>query len=511
VKGRKPLLEMRGLSAYLKDSGKPLLKDLNLSVGEGERVGLLGQSGSGKSLSALAAAGLLPPSIRAEGSVLLGGREIIGASEKTLNTMRGRDLAIVFQEAAASLDPLMKIEKQIALPLKKHSRLSGAALREKAYSLLSEVKFDEADIRRIAASLSFELSGGQQQRAALAIALASSPRLLIADEALSSVDERTQKRLIELLLETAKARGMALIFISHDIAAVREIAGRILIMKGGRIVETPAERGSLGVLGQQIKANGKIYESKNRIGPSGFPRGIRSPEQREKLFELSGVYFGYKKDDVLKNISLDIAKGESLGIIGESGSGKTTLLSLLLRLETARRGNILFSGRPLHELRGKALKDFRAKVQPVFQDPFLSLDPAQKVESIIGEALISFRLARTKEERKERIRRALEQVGLGEDAMKRRPAEFSGGQRQRIAIARALVCNPEVLIADEPVSALDAVTKNEILKLLHELKEKGNFTLVFVSHDIQAAADISERIMVLRPVGRADLSKPKQA
>ncbi|MDR3145118.1 MAG: ATP-binding cassette domain-containing protein [Treponema sp.] len=226
--------------------------------------------------------------------------------------------------------------------------------------------------------------------------------------------------------------------------------------------------------------------------------GIQSvPGNGKKIFELSGVCFAYKEKEVLKNISLDIADGESLGIVGESGSGKTTLLSLLLRLVKARRGNILFSGQPLEELTGKALKDFRARVQPVFQDPFLSLDPAQKVEGIIGEPLISLRLTRTKEERKERIRRVLEKVGFGEDAMARRPAEFSGGQRQRIAIARALVTNPEVLIADEAVSALDIITKIEILKLLHELKEKGNFTLVFVSHDLPAVADISERIVVL--------------
>ncbi|MDR0760167.1 MAG: ATP-binding cassette domain-containing protein [Treponema sp.] len=217
----------------------------------------------------------------------------------------------------------------------------------------------------------------------------------------------------------------------------------------------------------------------------------------KKIFELSGVCFAYRKKEVLKNISLDIADGESLGIVGESGSGKTTLLFLLLRLLKARRGSIFFSGQPLTEMAGKALRNFRTRVQPVFQDPFLSLDPAQKIESIVGEPLISLGLTRIREERKERVRRTLERVGLGEDAMHRRPAEFSGGQRQRIAIARALVTNPEVLIADEALSALDIITKIEILKLLHELKGKGNFTLIFVSHDLPAVADISERIVVL--------------
>jgi len=217
----------------------------------------------------------------------------------------------------------------------------------------------------------------------------------------------------------------------------------------------------------------------------------------KKIFELSDVCFAYRKKEVLKNISLKIAAGENLGIVGESGSGKTTLLSLLLHLMKANRGSVLFYGQPLAEMAGKALKNFRTRVQPVFQDPFLSLDPAQRIESIIGEPLISLGLTKTREERKERIRRALEKVGLGEDTMRRFPAEFSGGQRQRIAIARALVTNPEVLIADEAVSALDIITKIEILKLLHELKEKGNFTLLFVSHDLPAVMDISERIVVL--------------
>jgi peptide/nickel transport system ATP-binding protein len=222
-----------------------------------------------------------------------------------------------------------------------------------------------------------------------------------------------------------------------------------------------------------------------------------APGGGKKIFELSGVCFAYKEKEALKNISLDITAGESLGIVGESGSGKTTLLSLLLRLVKVRKGSIFFSGQPLAEMTGKALRNFRARVQPVFQDPFLSLDPAQKIESIIGEPLVSLGLTKTREERKERIRRVLEKAGLGEDVMARRPAEFSGGQRQRIAIARALVTNPEVLIADEAVSALDIITKIEILKLLHELKEKGNFTLIFVSHDLPAVADISERIVVL--------------
>ncbi|MDR3145117.1 MAG: ABC transporter ATP-binding protein [Treponema sp.] len=230
------LLNVAGLRAYLADSGKPLLRDLSFSVGEGELVGLLGQSGSGKSLTSLAVAGLLPGSIRAEGSIVLGGHEIIGAGEKVLNTIRGRDIAIVFQEPASALDPLMKIEKQIALPLKKHSRLSGTELREKVYSLLEEVKL--TDIRRIAGSLPSEISGGQRQRAALALALTASPRMLIADEPTSSADAHIQKQLIELIQDTAKARGMAVLFISHDIAAVRKIAERILVMKDGRIVET---------------------------------------------------------------------------------------------------------------------------------------------------------------------------------------------------------------------------------------------------------------------------------
>ncbi|MFP3090433.1 ATP-binding cassette domain-containing protein [Treponema sp. TIM-1] len=220
------------------------------------------------------------------------------------------------------------------------------------------------------------------------------------------------------------------------------------------------------------------------------------PRGGKKIFELSEVCFGYKEKEVLKNISLDIAEGESLGIVGESGSGKTTLLFLLLRLARARKGTLLFYGQSLAEMTGKGLRNFRTRVQPVFQDPFLSLDPAQKVAGIIGEPLVSLGLTKTKDEKKERILRALEKVGLGADSMNRRPAEFSGGQRQRIAIARALVTNPEVLIADEAVSALDIITKVEILTLLHALKEGGNFTLIFVSHDLPAVADISERIVV---------------
>ena len=230
------LLKVTGLRAYLANSGKPLLQDISFSVGEGELVGILGQSGSGKSLTSLAVTGLLPGSIRAEGSVILGGREIIGAGEEALNMIRGRDVAMVFQEPASALDPLMKIGRQLALPLKKHSGLRGMELQKRVYSLLEEVKL--TDIRRIAGSLPFEISGGQRQRIAIALALAVSPRLLIADEPTSSADARIQKQLIELIQDTAKVRRMAVLFISHDIAVVRKIAGRILVMKDGRIVET---------------------------------------------------------------------------------------------------------------------------------------------------------------------------------------------------------------------------------------------------------------------------------
>lgn len=230
------IFKVTALRAWLVNSGKPLLQNVSFSIGEGELVGLLGQSGSGKSLTSLAATGLLPESIRMEGSIVFRGHEIIGSNEKTLNAIRGREVSIVFQEPASALDPLMKIGRQIALPLKKHSGLRGVELREREYSLLEEVKLTE--IKRIAGSLPSEISGGQRQRAAIALALAPSPKLLIADEPTSSVDAQIQKQLIELIRETAKARKMAVLFISHDIAAVRRIAERILVMKDGRIIET---------------------------------------------------------------------------------------------------------------------------------------------------------------------------------------------------------------------------------------------------------------------------------
>jgi peptide/nickel transport system ATP-binding protein len=215
------------------------------------------------------------------------------------------------------------------------------------------------------------------------------------------------------------------------------------------------------------------------------------------VYELAGVCFAYKEKDVLRNINLKVLRGESLGVVGESGSGKTSLLWLLLRLANPRKGAITFCDKTLRDLQGSALKNFRARVQPVFQDPFLSLDPTQRVESIVGEPLSSLKLVSDKEEKKARIAAALRQVGLDHDAADRLPGEFSGGQRQRIAIARALVTNPEVLIADEPVSALDIITKIEILKLLHTLKENKNFTLIMVSHDLPVVADISSRIVVI--------------
>jgi peptide/nickel transport system ATP-binding protein len=231
------LLTVTGLQAYLKDSGKPLLRGVDFSVEEGELVGLLGQSGSGKSLTSLAVAGLLPSSVYAAGSVLLKGQEIIGADERTLKGIRGRDISLVFQEPAAALDPLMTVERQIALSLKKHTSLSlKSALRERVYALLEEAQL--TDIRRIARSLPSEISGGQRQRVAIALALSPSPRLLIADEPTSSADAQIQKQLIGLLRETAKARNMAVLFISHDVAVVRNIAARILIMRDGRIVES---------------------------------------------------------------------------------------------------------------------------------------------------------------------------------------------------------------------------------------------------------------------------------
>jgi microcin C transport system ATP-binding protein len=497
-----PLLSVRDLSvAFGTGSRQTLAVDrVSFDIAPGETVALVGESGSGKSVTALSVLKLLPyPSAHhPSGSISFKGRDLLPLSEREMRRVRGDDITIVFQEPMTSLNPLHTIETQIGEILLLHRGLTGAAARRRTLEVLTQVGIPDPETRL--GSYPHQLSGGQRQRVMIAMALANEPDLLIADEPTTALDVTVQAQIIKLLQDIQKRLGMSLLFITHDLGIVRKIAQKVCVMKDGAIVEH-------GDVAHVFAAPAHPY---TRALLSAEPKPDPAPPQPTAPMMLQAtdlkVWFPIKRGLMRKvvghikavdGVSVELRKGETLGVVGESGSGKTTLGLALLRLISSD-GPIVFMGHPLQGLRFKQMRPFRRDMQIVFQDPYGSLSPRLSVADIIKEGLQIHQPSMSERERDERVIHALADVGLGAASRLRFPHEFSGGQRQRIAVARAIVLEPTFVVLDEPTSALDMLIQSQMVDLLRDLQKRRDLTYLFISHDLRVVAALASRLLVMR-------------
>jgi microcin C transport system ATP-binding protein len=493
-----PLLDIRNLCV---DFGpKRVIDDISLQVGVGEKVGLVGESGSGKSVTALSILKLLPyPAARhPSGAITFKDRELLRLSERDMRRVRGDDITIVFQEPMTSLNPLHTIEKQIGEILLLHRGLSGAAARARTLEVLSQVGIPDPQSRL--GSYPHQLSGGQRQRVMIAMALANEPDLLIADEPTTALDVTVQAQIIELLQDLRKRLGMSLLFITHDLGIVRKIAQRVCVMKEGKIVEQgPVERVFTAPVHPYTRALLAAEPKPDPAPPQPYAPMVLQADDLKVWFPIKRGLLrkvvGHIK--AVDGVSVDLRKGETLGVVGESGSGKTTLGLAILRLISSE-GPIVFMGKELQGLRFKQMRPFRRDMQIVFQDPYGSLSPRLSVAEIIKEGLQVHHPGMTERERDERVIGALGDVGLDPATRFRFPHEFSGGQRQRIAVARAIVLEPTFVVLDEPTSALDMLIQAQMVDLFRELQKRRNLTYLFISHDLRVVAALASRLIVMR-------------
>ncbi len=497
-----PFITIRDLGVRFATPGEDVdaVKDLDLDIDRGETVALVGESGSGKSVTALSIMQLLPYPVASHptGSILVDGEEMIGADEATLARIRGRRIAMVFQEPMTSLNPLHNIEKQITETLILHKGLARVAARARALELLHLVGLSEAEKRLTA--LPHQLSGGQRQRVMIAMALANEPDLLIADEPTTALDVTVQAQILTLLGDLKDKLGMALLLITHDLGIVRHMADRVSVMTGGEIVEEgPAD---------EVFTRPKHDYTRHLLAAEPKAKPARPLQTAPVIMEASDVkvWFPIKRGvfkrtvDHIKavdGISLKLRAGRTLGVVGESGSGKTTLGLALLRLEGAQ-GTVSFGPHRLSEMNQRAVRPLRREMQMVFQDPYSSLSPRMSVAQIVGEGLKVHDIAPSPAARAELIDLALSEVGIDPGTKHRYPHEFSGGQRQRIAIARALVLKPRLIVLDEPTSALDMSVQAQIVDLLREIQDRHGLAYLFISHDLKVVRALADEVLVIK-------------
>ncbi|TPJ77157.1 ABC transporter ATP-binding protein [Mesorhizobium sp. B2-6-2] len=476
------------------------VNSISFSVEAGKTLCLVGESGSGKSVTGQAIAGLQPKFLRqsTSGSIRLGDLDLSSLSERQWQGIRGREIGMIFQEPMTALNPIMPVGRQIAEVYRAHGLLVGKAeMRDRVHALLERVGIH--DPRRIANSYSFRISGGQRQRAMIAMAVALKPKLLIADEPTTALDVTTQRQVLELLADLQRETGMALLFVTHDFGIVAEIADDVAVMQHGNLVEFGAKEEVLHRPRQSYTRS--LLDAVPRLGacrPCAMQRA-------EPLIQVRGVYKRYSVAEgllkrrqlvALDDVSFDVCKGEVVSLVGESGSGKSTIAKCLTKLTPLNGGSIKLDGVDLLTLKGDALKNARRRIQIVFQDPYGSLDPRQKIIESVAAGPIAH--GAPKAQAQAEAAELLSLVGLGRNVFDRYPHEFSGGQRQRIGIARALAVKPDLLIADEAVSALDVTVQAQVLELLSELRDRFGLTMLFITHDLRVAGQVSDRIIVLK-------------
>lgn len=508
--GDAPLLSVKNLSIDFNtmDGVVHAVHDVNLEIGKGETVAIVGESGSGKSTTAMAIIGLLASGGHVSGgSIRLDGRELVDAPESVMRAIRGKDIGMVPQDPMSNLNPVSKIGTQVAETLLAHGFATRKNVDEKVVQALAAAGLPEPERR--AKQYPHEFSGGMRQRALIAIGLACEPRLLIADEPTSALDVTVQQTILDQIGKMTRDLGTSVLLITHDLGLAAERAERVIVMFRGTIVEQgPA---------QQILENPQHSYTKSlvqaapsvaaaRLQPEVFEPvettkthktqvdNIVELENLTKVYPVRGAQEGFT---AVNQVSLTIPRGKTVAIVGESGSGKTTTARMLLKIIEPTAGTIRYEGKDISTLSKAETRDFRQKVQPIFQDPYSSLNPMFTIERLISEPLDFYRRG-TQAERRARVKELLDDVALPQSMLRRYPSELSGGQRQRVAIARALALSPELIVCDEPVSALDVLVQDQILTLLRDLQKEYGLSYLFISHDLAVVRLISDYVCVMK-------------
>lgn len=531
------LLSIRNLSVDFKtDNGVVrAVKKLNLDIPRGKTVGLVGESGSGKSVTSLAIMGLIPnpPGTIAEGEILFGGKDLTKLSQDEMRKIRGNRISMIFQEPMTSLNPVFTIGNQIDEAIMLHQNVSKDQARKRTLELLHEVGIPTPEVK--VNDYPHQMSGGQKQRVMIAMAMACEPELLICDEPTTALDVTIQKQVLELMFNLQRKHGMSMLFITHDLGVIADIADEVAVMYRGDLVEestclevfenpkNPYTRGLLACRPSLTKNPARLLTVSDFMEEDGTektldPKMANQPDKvvkpmdeskypilmeikdLKKYFPIKGGIFGRTIDHfkAVDGVSLQVRRGRTLGLVGESGCGKTTLGRSILRLIEPTSGSIFFEGKDITDLDAQAMREMRRRMQIIFQDPYSSLNPRMTIGDIVTEPMLIHGIGANKKERYDMARELLQKVGLHGDHLNRYPHEFSGGQRQRICIARALGLRPDFIICDESVSALDVSVQAQVLNLLLDLQEEFNLTYVFISHDLSVVKYISDEVAVMK-------------
>ena len=512
-----PVLEVRDLEVAYRTEGvlRPVLHGISFSIAPGERLAVVGESGSGKSTTAAALLGLLPGSGRVTGgSITFKGEDITRAGRDRLLRLRGREVGLVPQDPMSNLNPVLRVGRQISETLVAHGVATGAAAKQRAVELMEEAGIPDAGRR--ARQYPHEFSGGMRQRVLIAIGLACAPELLVADEPTSALDVTVQRQILDHLERLRAARGTSLMLITHDLGLAADRADTVVVMSAGKIVEAgptaqilrrpqhPYTRRLVEAAPSVSSARARVSARVEEVGPRPGAAGPQDEADDGVLLEATGLtkryaLRGHRGQEVVAvdDVSFRVRRGTTTAVVGESGSGKTTLSQLVLGLVDPTAGEVRIEGEVVQTARGARRRAIRRAMQPVFQDPYASLDPTYSIEHVVDEPLRVARIG-DRASRRARVAELLDQVALPANLAQRRPVELSGGQRQRVAIARALALEPRLVVCDEAVSALDVLVQDQTLALLAELQDRLGLTYLFITHDLAVVRQLADDVLVMR-------------